>query len=162
VSTRQAPPDGRPAPQTPYRVSLARRQRAGRISRALGWVTLPLLVVGNTLYYVPNEPAYVTSVILQVVFVSLMLVHAGLSLYVFGFVRPARTLRVFHIYFGYATFVIVFASQLTIGMNPLHLVLNGLMYAALAGHVAIGVRYWLARRRAINSGSAQRTSAPLV
>ncbi len=160
MSTRQAPPDGRPAPQSPYRVSLARRQRAGRISRALGWVTLPLLIVGNTLYYVPNEAAYVASVVLQVTFVGLMLVHAGLSVYVFGYVRPARTLRVFHIYFGYATLVIVFAAQLTIGMNPLHLVLNVLMYAALAGHVAIGVRYWLARRRAVASGVTQRTSMP--
>ena len=159
MSTRQAPPDGRPAPQTPYRVSLARRQRAGRISRAIGWVIIPLLVVGNILYYVPSETAYMVSVVLQVGYVGLMLVHAGLSLYVFGLVRPARTLRVFHIYFGYATFVIVFASQLTIGINPLHLVLNVLMYAALAGHVAIGIRYWAARRRAVNSGAAQRTSS---
>src|SRR6478609_109936 len=128
-------------------VRLARRQRAGRFNRTLGYVSLPLLIATSVIYYIPGHTAHVVSAVCQILFLPMFFVHVALSFYVFGVVRPRRTLRVFHIYFGYATFVIVFASQLTIHLGGVvHGSLTALMYLAIALHIAIGLRYGMARR----------------
>jgi hypothetical protein len=118
---------------------------------------LPFLVVGSAVYHLTPGAEYDwIAVWTQLVYVPLMFVHVALSYYVFGLVRPARTLRVFHIYFGYATFVIVMVSQvaLTLGMESGHLLLSATMYVALLGHIVIGLRYYLVRRRAVASGAS--------
>src|SRR6478609_5195671 len=128
-------------------VQPARRQRAGRFNRKPGYVSLPLLVATSVIYYIPGSTAHLVSAICQLVFLPMFFVHVALSFYVFGLVRPRRTLRVFHIYFGYATFVIVFASQMTIHYGGwFHGILTALMYLAIALHIAIGLRYGMARR----------------
>ena len=71
--------------------------------------------------------------------------HVLLTMYVFGWVRPRRTLRVFHIYFGYVTFVLVMVSQTTFGNEPLHTTTTVLMYLAIALHITIGLRYGVTR-----------------
>ena len=85
---------------------------------------------------------------LQLVFVPLVFVHLALSVYVFGFVRPARTLRVFHIYFGYAYLFLILASQTTHGENPQHVIFTVAMFICLAIHVGIGIFYAVRRREA--------------
>lgn len=128
----------------------ARRQKAGRFNRALGYVSLPMLVVLTVAYYVRGADGDVwhqVSQWTQIAFMPLFFLHVVLTMYVFGLVRPRRTLRVFHIYFGYVTFVVVMASQLTIGDEPGHTVLTVLMYLAIAVHIAIGLRYGVTRRR---------------
>ena len=73
--------------------------------------------------------------------------HLGLSVYVFGLVRPRRTLKVFHIYFGYPLGVVIWASQTNLDNEPLHTYLTVLMFLGIGVHLLLGVRY-AARRRA--------------
>jgi uncharacterized membrane-anchored protein len=136
---------------------MQRRQRAGAWNRALGWFMLPFLLIGTGVYHlIPGTDYDWISTVTQYVYVPVMFVHAALSYYVFGLVRPARTLRVFHIYFGYATFVIVMVAQvaLTLGIDGAHVLLSATMYIALLGHIVIGLRYYLVRRRALASGAS--------
>jgi hypothetical protein len=148
----------RPArPGSDPRVAMERKQRAGAINRALGWIMLPFLIVGTAEYHlIPGEEYDWIATGTQWIYVPIMFVHAALSYYVFGLVRPARTLRVFHIYFGYATFVIVMIAQIavTIEAPMAHGFLSIAMYVALLGHIVIGLRYYLVRRRALASGAS--------
>jgi hypothetical protein len=133
------------------RAKAARRQRVGVINRYLGWFILPLVIAAVAVHYSPgglHGTKHDWVIGLQLVFVPLVFVHLGLSLYVFGLVRPARTLRVFHIYFGYAYIFLVLASQTTHGENPQHVILTVTMFACLAVHVGIGIFYAMRRREA--------------
>lgn len=130
---------------------IARRQKAGRINRALGYVSLPMLIVLTITYYLHQDEgdvAHDVSTWTQIAFLPIFFVHVALTVYVFGFVRPRRTLRVFHIYVGYVTLVLVMVSQTTFGNEPLHTVTTILMYAVIAVHIAIALRYGMARRAA--------------
>ena len=131
---------------TPSNLSIARKQRAGQTNRKVGWVSLPLLIGTSVIYYIHGGTAQTISLVLQLLFLPLFFVHVALSLYVFGLVRPRRTLRVFHIYLGYATFVIVMVSQTTFNIEPLHSILTALMYLTIAAHIALAIRYGVARR----------------
>ena len=51
----------------------------------------------------------------------------------FGLVRPRRTLKVFHIYFGYALGVVIWASQTNLDNEPLHTYLTILMFLGIGG-----------------------------
>jgi len=133
------------------RVKAARRQRAGVVNRRLGWLILPAVIAAITLHYLPGGHAggFNEAVkILQLVFVPVMLVHVALSVYVFGFVPPARTLRVFHVWFGYAYLILVLAAQTTFQVEPLHAILSVAMFTCLSVHVGIGVFYAVRRRGA--------------
>ena len=74
----------------------------------------------------------------MVLVVGLNTCHLALSVYVFGFVRPRRTLKVFHIYFGYALGVVIWASQTNLDNEPLHTYLTALMFAGIAVHLLLG------------------------
>lgn len=146
---RPARPNADPA------VTMRRRQRAGQVNRAIGWAMLPVLLLATFTYHGLADSGEAEGIVrdvaafLSVLLVVLTFVHAGLSFYVFGYVSPRRTLRVFHVYFGYATFVLVMLSQSTInGPEPFHLVTSVLMYVAIVLHTVIGVRYQVIRSRA--------------
>ena len=133
------------------RIKAARRQRAGVINRALGWIILPMVIAAVVLHYMPNgETGTLNEIvkILQFTFVPLMFVHVALSVYVFGLVRPARTLRVFHVWFGYGYMFLVLASQLNHTIEPWHIIATIAMFACLGIHVGIGVFYATRRRQA--------------
>ena len=80
--------------------------------------------------------------------VGLNTVHLVLSVYVFGLVRPRRTLKVFHIYFGYALGVVIWVSQTNLDNEPLHTWTTILMFAGIAVHVLLATRYATRRRAA--------------
>ena len=129
---------------------MASRQRWGVINRRLGWVILPLVILATAVHFGPGQPlpgeARYTFVLgMQFVYAPLTLVHLVLTFYVFGLVRPSRTLRVFHIWFGYAYAILIVASQTSWAYPTLHGILTMAMFAALAAHVGIGIHY--ARRR---------------
>ena len=132
--------------QHPALVALRRRQRAGAINRRIGWVLLPVMVAATTMHYLPAGDSWAAGM-LVVCLVVLNTSHLALSVYVFGFVRPRRTLKVFHIYFGYALGIVIWASQTNLDNEPLHTYLTILMALGIAGHLLLGVRY-AARRRA--------------
>jgi hypothetical protein len=147
---------------------MARRQRMGVVNRRLGWTILPLVIVATIVHFgpgqpLPGEPRFTFVLALNMIYAPLTLVHLVLTFYVFGIVRPSRTLRVFHIYFGYAYAVLIVGSNATWPFPTLHGILTGLMFAALAAHVAIGVHYARRRRRsgvrAIRPVSVERVAA---
>jgi hypothetical protein len=131
-----------------------RRMESRRVwgvrNRRLGWVILPLVVFATVVHFGPGQPVqgefrYSLVLAMQFVYAPMAAVHAYLSFYVFGWVRPSRTLRVFHIWFGYAYAVLILASQTSWAFPTAHGILTMLMFGALTAHVAIGVHY--ARRR---------------
>ena len=126
--------------------ALRRRQRAGALNRRVGWVLLPVMVAATVMHYLDVGSAIVAFILLVLV-IGLNTCHLALSVYVFGFVRPRRTLKVFHIYFGYALGVVIWASQTNLDNEPLHTWLTILMFAGIAVHILLGARY-AARRRA--------------
>src|SRR6187402_2592950 len=132
--------------QHPSLVALRRRQRAGAINRRIGWVLLPVMIAATTMHYLPAGDSLVAA-LLVVCVVVLNTSHLALSVYVFGFVRPRRTLKVFHIYFGYALGVIIWASQTNLDNEPMHTYLTILMFLGIGVHLALATRY-AARRRA--------------
>ena len=141
------------------RRAMALRQRMGRANRLVGWLLLPVLVVATVSFHYQSLSGAVRVVadVFQWLLIVLTFVHSGISFYVFGGVRPRATLRVFHVYFGYLTFLLVMISQSTInGPRLLHVSTSVLMYIAILGHTVMGVRYQVLRNR------AQRETPELV
>jgi len=130
----------------PSVLALRRRQRAGAVNRRIGWVLLPVMVAATAVHYL-DEDRTTLAAALVVLVVGLNTVHLALSVYVFGLVRPRRTLKVFHIYFGYALGVVIWVSQTNLDNEPLHTWTTILMFAGIAVHIVLGARY-AARRRA--------------
>ena len=130
----------------PSAVALRRRQRAGAFNRRVGWVLLPVMVAATAVHYLPGDRSLLAGVLVGLV-VGLNTVHLALSVYVFGLVRPRRTLKVFHIYFGYALGVLIWASQTNLHNEPMHTYLTILMFLGIGVHLALATRY-AARRRA--------------
>lgn len=141
----------------PRSARVHRRQKVGRFNRVLGYLVLPLLVVSTAIYYAVGTDSFVQD-ITHTVLLPLFFLHVALSFYVFGLVRPRRTLRVFHIYFGYLTFFLVMFSQSGDVIrfvfwtddddlvSRLRFVFTVLMYVAIAIHIGIGARYGVTRR----------------
>ncbi|MGB0100640.1 MAG: hypothetical protein WBP61_10190 [Nocardioides sp.] len=136
--------------------AVRRRQRAGAANRRIGWVLLPVMVAATAVHYLPGDRP-VAAAALVAVMVVLSTVHLALSVYVFGFVRPRRTLKVFHVYFGYALGVVIWASQTNLDNEPLHTWLTVLMFLGIAVHVMLAMRY-AARRRAAQHEIATSSS----
>lgn len=134
------------APYHPAAVGLRRRQRAGALNRRIGWVLLPVMILATAAHYLPGDRRGL-AVALVVLVVGLNTVHLVLSVYVFGFVRPRRTLKVFHIYFGYVLGLVIWASQTNLDNEPLHTYLTIVMFLGIGVHILLGARY-AARRRA--------------
>lgn len=130
----------------PSVLALRRRQRAGAINRKVGWVLLPVMVAATAVHYLSVDRTALAAALVVLV-VGLNTVHLVLSVYVFGLVRPRRTLKVFHIYFGYALGVVIWVSQTNLDNEPLHTWTTILMFAGIAVHIVLGARY-AARRRA--------------
>jgi hypothetical protein len=130
----------------PSAIALRRRQRAGAINRRVGWVLLPIMIGATAVHYLPGDRSTVAAILVALV-VGLNTIHLASSVYVFGLVRPRRTLKVFHIYFGYALGVVIWASQTNLHNEPLHTYLTIGMFAGIAVHLVLATRY-AARRRA--------------
>jgi hypothetical protein len=132
---------------------------------------LPLLIFNTTVYYVRRNDAggFLDAELWHAIAHSLLLpvffVHVVLTLYVYGLTRPRRTLRVFHIYFGYLTFVITMLSQAGFTHGLARDVCTALMYLAIVLHIGIGLRYGVARHttvvpvRAFVAEPSRRTAA---
>ena len=115
---------------------------------------LPLLLLGTAIYYVRrNELGGVLDsreleVTAHAMLLPVFFVHVILTGYVYGLIRPRRTLRVFHIYLGYLTFVVTMLSQAGITHGTARDLWTVLMYVTIVAHIAIGVRYGVARHGA--------------
>lgn len=133
----------------PAAVALRRRQRAGAVNRRIGWVLLVLILAATSVHYLFGNPAALSAALVALV-ALVNTVHLGLSVYVFGFVRPRLTLRVFHVYFGYALGILIWASQTNLDNAPLLIA----MFAGIAAHLLLATRH-AARRRAAQHAAAR-------
>lgn len=134
----------------PSVLALRRRQRAGAVNRRIGWVLLPVMVAATAVHYLPGDRTPLAAGLVVLV-VGLNTAHLALSVFVFGLVRPRRTLKVFHIYFGYALGVVIWVSQTNLDNEPLHTWTTILMFVGIGVHLVLGARYAARRRTAATS-----------
>ena len=152
MSLRDSELRAAPIPASAGMARAASRQRWGAVNRRLGWVILPMVIAASVVHFGPWDytSGHLMFVIgLQLIYVPLVALHAWLSFYVFGWVPPRRTLRVFHVWFGYAYAISVLTSQTTFGLPKIHRVLTIIMFSSLALHVGIGIYYARRRRRVV-------------
>lgn len=129
----------------------ARKKRVAVWNRRLAWVTFSALAVGSLLFYtrlgVWWPPGYtVGMVLINALFTPLFLVHAAFSVYLFGFPKFRRQIRVLHIYVGYVVFMMTLTSQALIGFEPYHAVFFALNWLFIFVHIVLSTRFMLQRR----------------
>jgi ABC-type branched-subunit amino acid transport system ATPase component/branched-subunit amino acid ABC-type transport system permease component len=131
----------------------AKKRAVMLANRRLGWVTLPMLIVSTLLAYLDDRVSIAAWLVTysSIIFTVMFLVHGFLSVYLFGFPRPARVLRVVHIYIGYAVLVFTLAAQGVIGTEPLHTILLVPMWTMIGAHVALGFRFAWRRRQRVSA-----------
>ena len=126
--------------------------RIARINRWMAWINLPLLLIGSLMIHAwkdgiaPNSWKGIGGG-LQGVFIILFFIHTLMSAYLFGIPRPARNVRVMHIYIGYAVFVFVMGSQVFLKTEPIHTILYFMQWVTISFHVALSTRFALQRSR---------------
>lgn len=144
------------------------KQNLARWNRWIGWafviVTLFSVVTayprGNALMPLDPESALYQTVNFALIPI-LALVHFGLTLYLFGFPRFSNGAKAWHVYIGYATFLVMFGSQSLIGPNgriqPWFDIGNILMYILIVIHVYMGFQNWRTRQAGTDTmASVQR------
>lgn len=134
---------------------VGRRQSIAKYNRWLGWISI-ILVIGA--YYTDavrdNDPEAIAAwidITMQSLVGLVPLIHAGLSMYLFGFPRFASNVNVVHIYIGYAVLLAILISQSLIGQGTIYAVMTWAMYVLMAVHVVLGTRSWMQRRNSQDS-----------
>jgi hypothetical protein len=117
-------------------------------NRRLAWVTLLVLIVMNVSTYANHyklvDWLMTTSIISSVVFILLLLIHSGFSVYLFGFPKFKWQIRIVHIYIGYLLFIFTFVSQ-SISIEPYHISTYAIMWVFLIAHVTLSFRFMIKR-----------------
>ena len=118
-------------------------------NRRLAWVTLAVLIVMNIAVYADyyNLVTWLkmTGIISSSLFIILLLIHSGFSVYLFGFPKFKWQIRVVHIYIGYFLFITTFLSQSIIGFEPHHIIAFTINWIFVAAHVALSIRFAIKR-----------------
>ncbi len=126
----------------------SKKKQIAAWNRRLAWVTLFVLVVMNVSTYANHYKSVdwltTTSIISSVVFILLLLIHSGFSVYLFGFPKFKLQIRVVHIYIGYLLFIFTFISQ-SISIEPYHKITYAIMWMFLIAHVTLSFRFMLKR-----------------
>ena len=127
-----------------------RRQTMSRVNRWLGWISI-LLVIGA--YYTdaardadPDAIAQWIDITMQSLVGLVPLIHAGISMYLFGFPRFSPNVNIVHIYIGYAVLLAILISQSLIGAGAIYSIMTWVMYVLIVVHIVLGTRSWLQRR----------------
>lgn len=127
-----------------------RRQTIAKYNRWLGWISI-LLVVGA--YYTdsvrdadPEAMAAWIDITMQSLVGIIPLIHAALSMYLFGFPRFAPNVNIAHIYIGYGVLLAILISQSLIGAGAIYSIMTWVMYILIVVHIVLGTRSWLQRR----------------
>jgi hypothetical protein len=127
----------------------SRKQTVARWNRRLAWITLPTLFLGTLLFYGHRGrwlalPKWQGDLLTNL-FTLFFFIHSAFSVYLFGFPKFSRNIRVVHIWIGYVVFVFVLTSQSLIGVEPWHGFAYGLMWLFIVLHVALSLRFWRQR-----------------
>ena len=127
-----------------------RRQTISKVNRWLAWLSVALVVIAYiTDTMTDNDPNSLPSwidITAQSLVGIVPLVHAALSMYLFGFPRFNSNVKIAHIYIGYAVLLAILISQSLFGAGMIYTVMSIVMYILIAVHVVLGTREWLARR----------------
>jgi len=113
-----------------------------------------LYLYGNPLVYLdPKGALYQT---LNFALIPLLaLVHFGFTLYLFGFPRFSNGSKVWHVYIGYITFLVMFISNSMIGpdgpIQPWFDYGTILMYIFIVVHVVMGTQHWAPAAKAVQT-----------
>ena len=127
------------------------RQSLAKYNRWLGWLTILLVILAvltNSLIADDSSLVWIDWT-MQTLVAVVPLVHAGLSMYLFGFPRFSSNFQTIHIYVGYALLLAILISQSLIGAGVIYTILSAVMYLLIVAHIGLGIRSWLNRR---NSG----------
>ena len=129
-----------------------RRQNIAKYNRWLGWISV-ILVIGAyaTDSIRDNNPDAIASwidITMQSLVGIVPLIHAGLSMFLFGFPRFNPNVKIAHIYIGYAVLLAILISQSLIGAGGIYIAMTWVMYILIAVHVVLGTRSWMQRRDA--------------
>ena len=140
----------------------SRKKRVAVWNRRLAWVTFSALAVGSLLFYTRLGVWWplgytIGMVLINAIFTPLFLVHAAFSVYLFGFPKFRRQIRVLHIYIGYVVFLMTMTSQALIGWEPYHTIFFALNWLFIFVHLVLSARFMLQRR-----GGNRRDPAALV
>jgi len=142
------------------------KQNVARWNRWIGWVfvvvTLASVITvyprGNPLVYLDPKGALYSTLNFALI-PLLALIHFGFTLYLFGFPRFSNGSKVWHVYIGYITFLVMFISNSLIGadgpIQPWFDYGTILMYIFIIIHVVMGTQHWAGRRK----GSADTMAA---
>jgi predicted MFS family arabinose efflux permease len=118
-------------------------------NRRLAWITLVVMVVMNISTYADYfkwiDGLKTTSIVSSTVFLLLFLIHSFFSVFLFGFPKFKWQIRVVHIYIGYCLFIFTLLSQSLISFEPYHIILFTLMWISIVAHVALSIRFAIAR-----------------
>lgn len=127
----------------------ARKKKIAVWNRRLAWATLPLLLVSTFAVYAAKydwiSHLKMFGAITSLIFILLLLTHSAFSVYLFGFPKLRKNIRVAHIYIGYAIFVFTLISQSIIGFEPYHNISYALNWIFIAAHVALSTRFMVKR-----------------
>ena len=128
----------------------AKRKKTVAIwNRRLAWITLPMLLISTFCVYAAQwewYPSLLTlGIITSLIFIVLLFLHSGCSVYLFGFPKFSWKIRILHIYIGYGIFVFTMISQSIIGFEPYHNITYAIMWALIIVHVSLSTRFMLKR-----------------
>ena len=127
-----------------------KRQNIAKYNRWLGWISIVLVIGAYTTDAMrDNDPEAVASwidITMQSLVGIVPLVHAGLSMYLFGFPRFDPNVKIVHIYIGYVVLLAILISQSLIGAGAIYGIMTGVMYVMILVHVVLGTRSWMQRR----------------
>ena len=117
-------------------------------NRRLAWITLVVMIIMNVSTYADYFQwvtwMKTTSIVSSTFFLLLFLVHSFFSVYLFGFPKFKRQIRVVHIYIGYCLFIFTLISQ-SISIEPYHIILFTFMWISIVSHVSLSIRFAIAR-----------------
>ena len=159
---------GKTKPSNPQ-ARAAFKSKVAKINRYMAWVNLPLLLIGSFMIHawkdgVAGASARSTGGALQGIFIILFFIHTLMSAYLYGIPKPARNVRVFHVYLGYAVFLFVMSSQVFLKTEPLHTLLYFLQWVTISFHIALSTRFAFKRmgKRKADPNLAFYTGGKLV
>ena len=78
----------------------------------------------------------------SLMFIPLFFAHSLFSVYLFGFPKFKRQIRVVHHYIGYVLFVFTLVSNSLIGLEPYHVIAYFIMWAFLIAHISLSIRFF--------------------
>ncbi len=129
------------------------RQTLARINRWLGWISVPITFLAFYTRYIDNwkgstNPTQATIYMWANILVGVLpLIHAVISLIIFGIPRYTSNPKIVHIWIGYIVLIVILVSQSLAGTAIVYDIATILMYLIIVVHTVLGLKFALARQK---------------